>query len=173
MTYTKLFSSIIYSTIWREENYVRILWVTMLALTNFEGCVEASIPGLADAAKITIDECEKALKILMSPDPYSRTKDNEGRRIKEINGGWLILNHSKYRNEGKSRAEYYRKWRSQQKQQAQQVAQQVCNKNRCERNENHCAQPHTDTDTVIINNNNTKSPCSILIEKELSEMEDV
>lgn len=33
----------------------------------------------------------------MSPDAYSRTPDNEGRRIEPIDGGWRLLNHEKYR----------------------------------------------------------------------------
>jgi hypothetical protein len=95
--YTKLFSSIVASTIWREPNHVRILWVTMLAMSDRDGVVSASIPGLADLARITVSECEAALATLQEPDPYSRTKDHDGRRIAEIDGGWLILNRAKYR----------------------------------------------------------------------------
>jgi hypothetical protein len=35
--------------------------------------------------------------VFHEPDPDSRTKDFEGRRIDTIEGGWLLLNHSKYR----------------------------------------------------------------------------
>jgi len=52
---------------------------------------------------------------LKSPDPYSRTKQDEGRRIKEVEGGWLVLNHKKYREKAKSRAAYYREWRQKKK----------------------------------------------------------
>jgi len=48
----------------------------------------------------------------MAPDPYSRTKDHEGRRIKECDGGWFVLNGEKYRekmNEDERR-EYKRIW---------------------------------------------------------------
>jgi hypothetical protein len=38
-----------------------------------------------------------AIDKLMSPDKYSRTPDHEGRRIEKIDGGWELLNHSKYR----------------------------------------------------------------------------
>lgn len=95
--YTKLFGSIVASTIWREPHQVRIVWITMLALANKAGIVEASIPGLADLARVTVPECEEALKALSSPDEYSRTKDHEGRRITEVDGGWAVLNHAKYR----------------------------------------------------------------------------
>lgn len=96
-SYAKLFSSIVHSTVWREPNHVRIVWVTMLALANKHGLVEASVPGLADAARVSLDECKAALAALEAPDPYSRTQDYDGRRIAESDGGWLLLNYSKYR----------------------------------------------------------------------------
>lgn len=95
--YAKLWSSIIRSTVWREPDHIRILWITMLAIADAEGYVGASIPGLADAAKITLPLCEAGLERLMSPDTYSRTKLHEGRRIKEVDGGWVILNYRKHR----------------------------------------------------------------------------
>lgn len=95
--YTKLFGSIVASTIWREDDKTRIVWVTMLAMANKHGDVEASVPGLADLARVSIEDVETALKTLQMPDKHSRTKDFEGRRIAPIDGGWHILNHSKYR----------------------------------------------------------------------------
>lgn len=95
--YTKLFHSILASTIWREDDKTRIVWITMLAMTDQHGTVQASIPGLADLARVSLEECEASLARLAAPDKYSRTKDYEGRRIEEIDGGWLILNHPKYR----------------------------------------------------------------------------
>jgi hypothetical protein len=47
---------------------------------------------------VPFDQTIDALKRLSSPDPYSRTKDHEGRRIEEVEGGWRILNYLKYRN---------------------------------------------------------------------------
>lgn len=96
--FTKVYSSLLLSTVWREPNHVRLVWITMLALSDAVGRVEASIPGLADAARVTLEECEDALRRLMSPDPYSRTKDHEGRRIADIDGGWRLLNYRKYRD---------------------------------------------------------------------------
>lgn len=95
--YTKLFGSIVASTIWEEDNETRIIWITMLAMANQFGEVEASIPGLAKLSKIPIPATLAALEKLSAPDEYSRTKDNEGRRIETIDGGWIILNHAKYR----------------------------------------------------------------------------
>jgi hypothetical protein len=95
--YTKLFSSIVHSTIWREDNETRLVWITMLAIADKNGEVEASIPGLADLSRVTVDECIESLKKLSEPDPYSRSKEFNGRRVEEIDGGWVLLNHAKYR----------------------------------------------------------------------------
>lgn len=96
--YTKLFSEILTSSIWMESNATRILWITMLAMADQNGEVMAAVSGLAHMANITRDECQEGLKVLMKPDPDSRTKDNDGRRIDEIDGGWIVLNHHIYRN---------------------------------------------------------------------------
>ena len=96
--YTKLFHSINTSTIWRAPHPTRILWITMLTLTSKTGTVEGSVPGLADIARITLDECVSALAELSAPDEWSRTTAHEGRRIEAIPGGWAILNFQDYRN---------------------------------------------------------------------------
>lgn len=108
--YTKLFGSIIASTIWRESKETKIVWITMLAMAKKDGIVEASVPGLAVLAGVTVPECESAISTLSNPDPYSRSKEHEGRRIAESDGGWLILNHAKYREKMGSdeRREYLR-----------------------------------------------------------------
>jgi hypothetical protein len=98
MAYTKLFNSILTSTIWMEDDQTRIVWITMLAMADKNGEVQGSIPGIARVAGVTLDDCNRAIKRLTSPDPYSRTKDDEGRRIEEIEGGWALINHGKYRD---------------------------------------------------------------------------
>lgn len=95
--YTKLFGSIVASTIWREDDRTRIVWITMLALANKSGIVEASLPGLADLSRVSVEDCRVSVAKLESPDADSRTPDFEGRRIKKVDGGWAVLNHAKYR----------------------------------------------------------------------------
>ena len=99
MGYTKLFSSIVASTIWREDDKTRLVWITMLAMKNERHLVEASLPGLADMARVKIEECEKAIKKLESKDGYSRNQDHGGRRIERVQGGWKILNGEYYRQQ--------------------------------------------------------------------------
>ena len=95
--YTKLFNSILMSTIWREDDKTRIVWITLLAMADKNGIAETSIPSLADAARVSFDDCLASLDKLKSPDKYSRTKEHDGRRIQECDGGFLLLNHGKYR----------------------------------------------------------------------------
>jgi hypothetical protein len=95
--FTKVFSRILDSTIWREDDKTRILWITMLALADRDGNVFMTIPGLADRARITLAECEKGLHRFQQPDEYSWSKEAQGRRITTIDGGWFLINHAKYR----------------------------------------------------------------------------
>ena len=89
--YTPLFGSIVTSSIWNEDNETRLVWITMLALADCQGIVEGSVPGLAHVARVSTEECRKAIQVLSSPDPDSRTADHEGRRIHTVDGGWQIL----------------------------------------------------------------------------------
>ena len=96
--YTKLFSSITDSSIWSEDSDTKVVWVTMLAMSDQFGRVHAAIPGLAKRANVSIEKTEIAIKKFLSPDQYSRTKDHDGRRIEEAEGGWRLLNHQLYRD---------------------------------------------------------------------------
>lgn len=110
MFYTKVFDSLVTSTIWAESNETRIVWITMLALRNSQNVVEASLPGLAHVSRISLEDTQRALERLESPDPHSRSQENEGRRIAKVEGGWLILNGAKYsrRMSKDDQKEYFR-----------------------------------------------------------------
>jgi len=131
--YTKLYKSLITSTIWQEDNATRILWITMLALSEADGVVEGSIPGLARLAGVTLPECKAALEVLLSPDEYSRTPDNDGRRIQVIDSGWLILNREKYRDKKSDRSDYYKEY--------YQKRREKSNNSTCARNTQHVRAP--------------------------------
>jgi hypothetical protein len=95
--YTKLFNSILASTIWRADDKTRLVWITLLAMADKRGYVESSVPGLADFARVSLADCQRSLAELQAPDEFSRTKESEGRRIEAIDGGWKLINHGKYR----------------------------------------------------------------------------
>jgi hypothetical protein len=96
--FTLLWGKILESSIWvKETKETRLVWITMLAMKDRVGRVQASVVGLADRAKVSVAECRKALEVLMSPDPDDTSKVEEGRRLREIPGGWEIVNHDLYR----------------------------------------------------------------------------
>lgn len=95
--YTKVFASMLASTIWREDTATRCVWITLLLLADRDGVVDASVPGLADIARVTREEAETAIQNFLSPDKDSRDPEYEGRRIERAAVGWRILNHEKYR----------------------------------------------------------------------------
>jgi hypothetical protein len=95
--YTKLFSSILESTVWLESPPIKVVWIAMLAMADRDGIVEASVPGLAKRAGVERGYCEQALAIFLAPDPDSRTPDFEGRRIEPVPGGWRLLNYEVHR----------------------------------------------------------------------------
>ena len=113
--FTKLWSTIVTSTVWAEEHPTRIVWVTMLATADACGRVEASLPGLAHVARVTIEECRTAIERLSAPDKESRTQEFEGRRLIAFDGGggWQIVNYEKYRNarNADERREYWRDYK--------------------------------------------------------------
>ena len=84
----------------------------MLAMADARGRVWASVPGLANRARVPIEDTETALAVFMSPDKYSRTDVAEGRRIEKIDGGWVLINYLKYRaiQDAEARLEYKRAW---------------------------------------------------------------
>ena len=115
--YAKLFGSILQSSIWDAPSDIRCVWITMLALADRDGVVEAAVPGLAHEARVSRATCEQALAIFMAPDPDSRTPDHDGRRIEKCEGGWRLLTYEMHQ-ERKSAddmrskgAERVRRWR--------------------------------------------------------------
>lgn len=95
--YTKLHSTILDSSVWAESIATRIVWITMLAMADQNGVVQASAGGLARRANVTREECDEALAVFLGPDPDSRD-GTTGERIEKVPGGWLVLNHANYRD---------------------------------------------------------------------------
>jgi len=96
--YNKLFTKILDSSVWLEDTTTRIVWLTFLAAMDEDGFAQFASPlNLAHRARVTPDEASKALEVLEGPDTYSGDPEHEGRRIERVDGGWIILNSSKYR----------------------------------------------------------------------------
>ena len=116
--YTKTFAHILTSSIWQEDDKTLRVFLTLIFGKDRSHVFTATIPGLANIARVSIEECERALEKLKSPDKYSRTKENEGRRIQEVEGGWLVLNGEMYRKllTADERRAYYRQKKQEERQ---------------------------------------------------------
>ena len=110
--YTKLHNCILDSSIWGEDVYTRVVWIFMLAKVDANGRVIVAPSLMAKQANVPQSKLDRALVKLSSPDPQSKTPDHEGRRIVQIQGGWLILNYQRYRKmlNAEERREYQRQW---------------------------------------------------------------
>lgn len=120
--FTMVYRSILTSSIWTTPHpklhMVRCVWMTLMLLADKNGFVHASLPGLAAAAVVSIDDAKEAIDLFLAPDPYSRTKEHEGRKIVDFDGGWMLLNYEKHRDakrdalQKKYRRDWYHKQRA-------------------------------------------------------------
>ena len=100
--YVKLYSSIIFSTIWSEDFETRVVWITLLAMADREGFVYGSSTGIAKVVGMPVEQLDPIIAKLTSEDPRStdaeRFPENKGRRLEKTDTGWKIINYSYYRD---------------------------------------------------------------------------
>jgi hypothetical protein len=86
----------------------------LLVLADREGVVDMTIDAISRRTNVPEEIVSHAVTVLMSPDPSSRSGDEEGRRIVLIDSrrdwGWQIVNYEHYRNlkDEESRRAYFR-----------------------------------------------------------------
>lgn len=97
MGFTKLDDGLIFSSILREDDAVFKVWVLLLSRTDGDGIARVSADFLAGITRKPDEEIARCLSVLEKPDPSSRTRDHEGRRIERVNGGFKVLNYQAYR----------------------------------------------------------------------------
>lgn len=69
----------------------------MLAMSDKHGHVIASLPGLANRARVSLEATERALTKFLEPDCHSQSREMEGRRVRVIDRGWALINYAKFR----------------------------------------------------------------------------
>jgi hypothetical protein len=95
--YSKLFASILDSSIWLEEDATRIVWLTLLAAKDGEGFARfAALENLARRANVSSEKAAHAVAKLEAPDTNSSNPLHEGRRVERVPGGWMVLNAKLY-----------------------------------------------------------------------------
>lgn len=107
--YTPVFREFTTSSMWAHSPAVRCVWIYMMLHADPEGFVPGTIPGLAVAANVSLDETREAIALFMAPDPDSNTQAHEGRRLEKVPHGWRILNFTYWRELARTEAEKARK----------------------------------------------------------------
>ncbi len=107
--YTPIFRDLLTSSLWVTDPATRCAWIWMLLSADPEGFVCSTLPGLAHGANISLEEAQKAIALFEAPDPFSATKELEGRRVVAVERGWHIVNFVARRDLAKHEAEKARK----------------------------------------------------------------
>jgi hypothetical protein len=81
-------------------------------MADAEGMVRSTAPGIARRANLGLSDTEKALRMFEAPDNHSRSLNDEGKRIKRVDGGYQIINYGKYRERDYTAAERMRRLRA-------------------------------------------------------------
>ena len=108
--YSKLFADILESSLWDETSDVRIVWITLLAMSNQDGYVRCTDRALSRRAGVSLDETTVAINKFLGPDPYSRNQAAEGRKMTRVDGGFHLTNFVEYHKlrTAQERREYMR-----------------------------------------------------------------
>jgi len=109
--YTPVFREFTTSSMWAETPATRCVWLYLLLHADPEGFVPGTVPGLAVAANVALDDTRSAVEKFMAPDPDSNSQSHEGRRLQKVPHGWRILNFEYWRELARREAEKARKRR--------------------------------------------------------------
>jgi len=97
MGFTKLDENILDSSIMAESPETFKVWICLLAACREDGIARISSVGVASRCYLSIDVAKKSLDILQSPDSESRSTNDNGIRVRRVDGGFEIVNYFKYR----------------------------------------------------------------------------
>jgi hypothetical protein len=97
-SWTPLWSGLVDSSIWDEDDEVFRVFMAMLSLKDQDHVVRLSPYQLSRRIRRSEQDVLKALVVLSSPDTKRmEPQEFEGRRIEQTEEGWKILNGEKYR----------------------------------------------------------------------------
>lgn len=102
--YTPLYDTLLTGTLhgrWPHNG----IWACLLSRASREGQIDEIPESLAAAIGVDLPTLLQCIDDFMQPDPGSRSKVQEGRRLELIDAGrpwgWRIVNFSKYREKGR------------------------------------------------------------------------
>lgn len=98
--YAKVFQQIFDSSI-AEDPELRFTFTDLLILADKNGVVDMTHEAISRRTNRPLDVIKRTIQLLESPDPRSRSPDDEGRRIRRLDThrewGWLIVNYERFR----------------------------------------------------------------------------
>ena len=97
MGYANLDDGILQSSIMREDSDTFKIFIILLAAAKADHVARVSEIYLESVSRLPMEKVLWAIKKLESTDDFSRSKEDGGRRIRRIDGGFFIINHEKYR----------------------------------------------------------------------------
>lgn len=107
MGYTPVFDSIYSGTLygrWPEA----AVWASLLPLLDQRGELDLSYEAISGMTGWPLDLLRVGIEQLMEPDPNSRSKEHEGRRLIPLEPGrawgWKAVNHWRYRDKARKAA---------------------------------------------------------------------
>lgn len=110
--YAKVFTSMYSGSMYGAGMHVFAVWGWVLAHKDENGLVEINTDKVAHELGGTTEQVESAIEWLMRKDPRSRSMEQEGRRLVKLEAfSYQVVNHAKYRDQGKDRTAYWRAYR--------------------------------------------------------------
>lgn len=143
----------------RGDSDTILTFINLLCHANQDGIVDRHWQAICDETGLSEERIKAALEKLESPDPESRSRENEGRRIVRLDDarswGWHIVNFKKYRElrSAEDRREYLREYmrerRKKEKEDDDDVNNPLTLVNTCKQSVNTCKQckPIAETET--------------------------
>lgn len=125
--YVQLSNDFPTSSLWQNGTHGEIrLWIWLLCQKNKFGIISQSVKQMSKYTDLSVDVIEKFLKKWQEPDPESRTKTDDGIRIRMVEGQVHLVNYRLFDiritgDEGeiekkrKNNAKYQAKWRAKKK----------------------------------------------------------
>jgi len=111
--FAKVFGQIFDSSIAEDYN-CRRMFMDLLVLADSDGAVDMTPEAISRRTNVPMSEVVKYIKELSQPDPLSRSKEHEGKRLVPLEPGrewgWLIVNYQHYREirDEEARRTYFR-----------------------------------------------------------------
>ena len=98
--YGKLFESMYDGTLVEDWRGV-ITFQQMIVLCDADGTLDMTPGAISKRTSIPVEHIKAGIEILENPDPHSRTRAEDGCRIRRLDDhrpwGWYIVNHEKYK----------------------------------------------------------------------------